>query len=239
MPEPFFTVPVGPKFALRNVTAPRCLLAVRDGETSELCRIDLVVEHGVIAAIEPAGTLRSERGPDLDGSMILPGLIDWPIRIWTKGTSGRVNRIPAVIRTVPGNATAEDRESRWTADDVRRRMDFGLATAYSHGVVAIRTHLDSLAPQAAISFRVFCEARDRWAGRIDLQASSIAPLDLFLGDAGRALADNVAESGGQLGCATSFRAIENVPLPARIRYRHNQPVRPRTRTGARRGPSCG
>jgi cytosine deaminase len=212
MREPFFTVPVGPNFALRNVTAPRCLLPVRDDGTSDLCRVDLVVEHGVIAAIEPAGRLRSERGPDLDGSMVLPGLIDCHTHL-DKGHIWPRKPNPTGDPDGAGSATAEDRESRWTADDVRRRMDFGLATAYSHGVVAIRTHLDSLAPQAAISFPVFCEARDRWAGRIDLQASSIAPLDLFLGDAGRELADIVAESGGQLGCATSFRAIENVPLP--------------------------
>jgi cytosine deaminase len=91
-------------------------------------------------------------------------------------------------------------------------MDFALRTAYAHGVVAIRTHLDSLGPQPAISFPVFRELRDRWSDRITLQASSVAPLDLFLTDEATALADTVAESGGALGCATRFRSLPNAPL---------------------------
>ncbi len=208
----FFEPPAGSRFALRNVTAPACLLPVFDSATTDLCRVDLLVDNGTIVAVEPNGTLPVALGPDLDGSMVLPGLTDchthldkghiWPRRPNVTGDSDGA-----------AGATSEDRQARWTADDVRRRMEFGLAAAYAHGVVAIRTHLDSLAPQASISFPVFCDMRDRWAGRIDLQASSIAPLDIFLGEEGRELADIVVRSGGQLGCATSFRAIENVPLP--------------------------
>ncbi len=221
MPDPFFTIPPTPRYALRNLTAPACLLGVnvdvsvipsmsRDRHDPELRRIDLLIENGRIAAIEPAGTLPPELGPDLDASMVLPGLIDCHTHL----DKGHIwPRKPNPTRDPMGatSATGEDRQSRWNADDVQRRMDFGLATAYAHGVVAIRTHLDSLAPQAAISFPVFAEARERWTGRIDLQASSIAPLDIFLTDEGRALADIVAESGGVLGCATIFRGLPNVP----------------------------
>jgi cytosine deaminase len=45
--------------------------------------------------------------------------------------------------------------------------------------------------------------RDAWAGRIDLQAVSICPLDRFAGDDGVALADEVARSGGILGMTTT------------------------------------
>jgi cytosine deaminase len=60
---------------------------------------------------------------------------------------------------------------------------------------------------------VFREMRDRWAGRIELQASSNIPIDAFLSGDGAVLADLVAESGGQLGCVTRFRGLPNVPLP--------------------------
>jgi cytosine deaminase len=110
-------------------------------------------------------------------------------------------------------ATKEDRSARWTADDVRQRMDFGLRTAYAKGVVAIRTHLDSQAPQASISFPIFREMRDKWAGRIDLQASSIAPIDVFLRDEGRQLADIVADSGARLGCVSRSMAYPDDPMP--------------------------
>jgi cytosine deaminase len=144
--------------------------------------------------------------------MVLPGMIDVHTHL-DKGHIWPRMPNPTGDSDGAGSAVGADREARWSAGDVRRRMEFGLATAYAHGVVAIRTHLDSLAPQAGISFAVFAEARERWAGRVDLQASSIAPLDVFLTDEGRALADTVAGVGGQLGCATQFRAIENVPLP--------------------------
>ena len=229
MPTPFFTVPPTARYALRNLTAPTTLLPPelarmglgvrtdvipnlsRDRHDPELRRVDFLIEHSRIAAIEPAGTLPAELGPDLDASMVLPGLIDCHTHL----DKGHIwPRKPNLTRDPMGatSATGEDRQTRWNAGDVQRRMDFGLATAYAHGVVAIRTHLDSLAPQAAISFPVFAEARDRWAGRIDLQASSIAPLDIFLVDEGRALADIVAQSGGLLGCATIFRELPNVPL---------------------------
>jgi cytosine/creatinine deaminase len=63
---------------------------------------------------------------------------------------------------------ARTARANWSAEDVRARMTFGLRSAYAHGTRAIRTHLDSLAPQDAISFGVFRELREEWAGRIDL-----------------------------------------------------------------------
>jgi cytosine deaminase len=92
-------------------------------------------------------------------------------------------------------------------------MEFGLATAYAHGVVAIRTHLDSHGPQAPVSWPVFESVRERWSDRVALQAASNIPLDDYLTDEGRALADRVAAAGGVLGCITRFRSIENTPLP--------------------------
>ena len=58
-------------------------------------------------------------------------------------------------------------------------MEFALQCAYAHGTRAIRTHLDSLGPQARISFPVFAAARERWKGRIDLQASPLFGVDVM------------------------------------------------------------
>jgi cytosine deaminase len=96
-----------------------------------------------------------------------------------------------------------DRTANWSAEDVRARMTFGLRSAYAHGTRAIRTHLDSLAPQDAISFAVFREVREEWAGRIDLQASCLVGCDTM--DPNGAFvktADIVAQSGGVLGMVT-------------------------------------
>jgi cytosine deaminase len=214
----FFTPPAGERFALRNVRAPSCLvrsdLAAAD-TSADLLAVDVLVDRGRIAAIEPAGRLPAELGPDLDASMLLPGMVD----VHTHLDKGHIwPRRPNPTGDVPGasRATAQDRSANWHAEDVRRRMEFGLATAYAKGVVAIRTHLDSLAPQAGISFPVLRDVRARWAGRIDLQVSSIAPLDIFLGEEGRQLADIVAESGGRLGAVTRFAKYPDEPMPAEL-----------------------
>ncbi len=212
MTVPFFAMPSGSRYALRNVTVPRCLTDRPEAADAELIAVDLLVEEGRIAAVEVSGTLPSDHGPDLDRSLVLPGLVDCHTHL-DKGHIWR--RAPNPTGDLAGaiRAAGEDRVTRWSADDLRRRIEFGLLAAYAHGVVAIRTHLDSLAPQAQLSFPLFREVRARWAGRIDLQASSIAPLDVFLTDEGRQLADIVAETGGQLGCITRFRGQPDAAPP--------------------------
>lgn len=215
---PFFALPDTPRTALRNVRVPASLLPrALAGATAgtphgeDLAAVDIVLQGGRIEALEAALTVPAHLGPDLGRSLVLPGLVDCHTHldkghIWPRKSNPTGDGHGAAI------ATGEDRTRHWHAQDVRRRMEFALMTAHAKGVVAIRTHLDSLAPQASISFPVFMRMRDEWAGRITLQASSIAPLDIFLTDEARQLADIVATAGGQLGCVTRFRSLPNTPL---------------------------
>lgn len=213
MVSPFFDVPVGARYALRHVNVPACLLSVNAAaEDAEVQPCDLVIDAGVLVGVEPAGSVPEHLGPHLDGSLVLPGLVDCHTHL-DKGHIWPRQPNPTGDGLGAAHATGVDRQARWNVEDVQRRMEFGLQTAYAHGTVAIRTHIDSLAPQAGISFPVFKAMRERWAGRIELQASSIAPIDIFLTDEGRALADTVADAGGQLGCVTRFRGLPNHPLP--------------------------
>ncbi|TIW30959.1 MAG: cytosine deaminase, partial [Mesorhizobium sp.] len=101
------------------------------------------------------------------------------------------------------NATGADRAARWSADDVARRMAFSLRSAYAHGTRAMRTHLDSVAPQEEISWPVFETIREKWRGRIELQAACLLGIE---GVRDRKwferLAKRVAAANGVLGVVT-------------------------------------
>jgi cytosine deaminase len=213
---PSFFTPPGGDYALRRVRAPRCLVesdaALAPAGDGDLVALDLRIAGGRIAAIAPAGALPPDSGPDLRDALVLPGLLDVHTHL-DKGHIWPRQANPTGDGTGASAAVMQDRNAHWHAEDVRARMDFGLRAAYAQGVVAIRTHLDSLAPQAGISFPVFRAMRERWAGRVDLQASSIAPMDIFLRDEGRLLADTVAASGGQLGCVTRSNQHPGDPMP--------------------------
>lgn len=186
----FRTLPAGP-LRLLNVTVPACLV----DEPGDLTRIALTVDRGGISG--GAGV-----PVDMGGAMVLPCFID----MHTHLDKGHIwPRSPNPDGTFMGALTTvgADRAARWTAEDVRARMDFSLRCAYAHGTKVIRTHLDSIPPQDAISFPVFREMRAEWAGRIELQAACLIGAGDFSTDGAFAgTADIVAESGGVLGMVT-------------------------------------
>ncbi|ABE36684.1 amidohydrolase family protein [Paraburkholderia xenovorans LB400] len=210
MSATFFAVPDVRRYALRNVRVPACTTA-QPAHSGDFVEADLLIEDGRIAAVAPAGTVPAADGPDLGRSLVLPGMIDCHTHL----DKGHIwPRQPNPTGDVPGaaHATGVDRTARWNAEDVRRRMEFGLMTAWAHGVVAIRTHLDCLAPQAAISLPVLEALRDAWAGRIALQANVLVPLDVYLTDEARALADAAQRAGATLGAVARFRTLPNHPI---------------------------
>ncbi len=221
MPLSFFTPPSGSSYWLRHVRTPRCLVddpvagTLAPAGDGDLVALDLAIADGRIAALAPAGSSDASAGPDLDASLVLPGFLDLHTHL-DKGHIWPRQQNPTGDGAGASTATLRDRQAHWNAEDVRRRMDFALRTAYARGVVAVRTHLDSQAPQAEISFPVFRAMRDAWAGRIALQVSSIAPVDVFLIDEGVRLADTVAESGGNLGCVTRSHQHPGDPMPPNL-----------------------
>jgi cytosine deaminase len=163
--------------------------------------VDILIENGRIAAIMPTFVDSDEDTVALDGRHVWPLLIDAHAHLDKGHTLGRA---PDSGGTHPGAraATTADRLAHWNTDDLLRRMEFGLATADAHGVAAIRTHLDSHEGQAEITWNAFAEVRERWKGRITLQAAGLVPLDAYSDDYGARLADIVAGHGGLLGGVT-------------------------------------
>ncbi len=204
----FAAVPDAPAYRLTNGRAPLALLTASGlaGDREGFAQIDLTVEEGRIASVVPAGTATLDSdlpALDLDGGILFPRFVD----IHTHLDKGHIwPRRPNPDGTFMGalqNAGA-DREANWSAEDVRARMDFSLRCALAHGTGAVRTHLDSMGPQTAISWGVFAELREAWRDRIALQAVSLFPIDIALSDEAqfRAIVAATARHGGILGGVT-------------------------------------
>jgi cytosine deaminase len=200
----FAAVPQASRYALINVTVPAVLAdglaagPVRDG----LAATDIVIADGRVERLSPAGSETALPALDLDGGMAWPAFADMHTHIdkghiWPRRPNPDGTFIGAL------DAVRADREARWSAADVARRMDFSLRCAYAHGTALLRTHIDSVPPQHSISWPVFAETRDRWRGRIELQAVALFGIDVIL-DAGFAseLGPLLRRHGGILGAAT-------------------------------------
>jgi len=185
----FRVLPDGP-LRLDNVTVPACLL----GLPGDLVRTSIAFGSTIVAD--------APTGIDMGGAMVLPCFTD----MHTHLDKGHIwPRSPNPDGTFMGALTTvgADRVARWTADDVATRMEFSLRCAFAHGTKAIRTHLDAIAPQDAISFPVFAAKRAEWAGRIDLQAVCLVGAGDFSTDGAFVqTADIVAKHGGVLGMVT-------------------------------------
>jgi cytosine deaminase len=209
----FFVPPAAADYALRRVRVPACLADARAPATADgHLEVDIAVAGGRIADIVPAGTVDPGRGPDLDRAVVFPTFADVHTHldkghIWPRAANPDGTFYGALT------TTGDDRQKHWNAADVEARMDFAVRCAYARGVSAIRTHLDSFSPQAEISWPVFAKVRDRWAGKVTLQASSIVAMDYFGTDAGRKIADLVAAHGGRLGCVTRITGEDHVGIP--------------------------
>lgn len=185
----FRQLPHGP-LTLRNVTVPGCLI----GQSGGLMPMDLSLAEGRIVC-------KGGQVVEMGGAMVLPAFIDMHTHLDKGQIWGRSPNPDGSFMGALG-AAGLDRERYWTAADVRRRMEFALRSAYAHGTRAIRTHLDSIPPQDAISWPLFAEVREEWAGRIDLQAVSLAGCDMVFDPAFATLADRVASAKGVLGLFT-------------------------------------
>ena len=221
MARGFARIPRGGRYVLANATIPAVLVdgykATADGDGLVLA--DITVSDGTIARIDKPGRRTTAPKLDLDRGVVWPAFVDmhthldkghiWPRQPNPDGT------FPAAL-----DAVADDRHRRWTAKDVAARMDFALRTAYASGTALVRTHIDSEPPQHRISWPVFAEMREKWAGKVDLQGVCLVTVETFLDER---IADDlvavVAEHGGILGGVTFMgpdleRALEALMLRA-------------------------
>lgn len=176
-----FDVPKGlVRYWLDGISFPACLARIEPGEAAAsadgLVYGSILIEKGKIARIV-SGDAPKDGVPRLAGArrLVLPRFVE----IHTHLDKGQVfARAPNPDGTFFGarETVMQDRDANWSAEDVRRRMDFALKCALHHGTGAIRTHLDSIGKQIGISWPVFDEMRAIWKGRIELQAACLMPV---------------------------------------------------------------
>ncbi len=199
------TIPDTGWYVLANARLHRSLMPgfVADFDEDGFALADVAVADGRITGIaEREERPMPPRAVDLAGRIVLPAFVDCHTHIdkghiWPRSRNPDGSFAGAIVRA------GEDRTRRWNGVDVVRRMDFALRCAYAHGTRALRTHIDSIPPQETISWPVFEEMRERWRGRIELQASALVGIEqyrnsVFLDD----LARRVAAAGGMLGAVT-------------------------------------
>lgn len=200
----FAALPEARRYRLANATVPACLAEGLAPNREGFARVDLTIDGGTLAAIRPAGSPDPENlsALDLDRGMVWPAFIEAHTHldkghIWPRG--------PNPDGSFDGALTAvrADRAAHWSAADVRARMEFSLRCAFAHGTRMIRTHIDSDPPQHRVSWPVFAELRDAWAGRIELQGSALVGIDRLLDDSYfDDLSRTVRAHGGILGAVT-------------------------------------
>ena len=198
-------IPASGSYRLTNARVHRSLTpglaAPFDADGFALAEV--AVADGKIASIVAHAKSKAQADAiDLAGRIVLPCFVDCHTHI----DKGHIwPRKPNPDGTFMGalNATGADRTARWSAEDVARRMDFSLRCAYAHGTKALRTHLDSVPPQEEISWPVFETMRERWRGRIDLQAACLLGIEGVRDKAWfERLAKRVAAAKGVLGVVT-------------------------------------
>ena len=168
-----------------------------------VCLVDVEIAAGTIAQIIPAGTKPLPSSGDIPVVDLQGGLV-WPcfVDMHTHLDKGHIwERSPNPDGTFASaiEAVQADAQKNWNADDVYRRIEFGLKCSYAHGTKAIRTHIDSAGEQGTVSLEVFEALQAEWGDRLILQAVSLVSLDYFLTPAGEKLADRIAQIGGILG----------------------------------------
>jgi len=205
MSASFIRWPDGGRVRLANGRTPICFVDGADGLAADadgVAPVEILVEDGRIAHVGPARAAPDGETDvatvDLDGGQVWPAYADVHAHldkghIWPRTPNPDGSFMGAL------EAVKNDRARRWNAADVRARFDFSLRCAYAHGTAAVRTHLDSIPPQDAISWPVFEEMRVEWAGRIDLQAACLAGIENFRDPAMAGVADQVQRSGGIMG----------------------------------------
>jgi len=145
---------------------------------------DVTIEGNRIVAVrdsaEPAAAADpAARTTDLGGLLVFPGLLEVHTHLDKCHTW---DRAPGVHSDFWESVEILEADCvNWTEEDVYRRADFALRSAWAHGTVALRTHLNTNARAGAGAHAALERLQTEWRGRMRLQTVSLFAFQEFFG----------------------------------------------------------
>lgn len=205
------SLPSTSDYIIYNARIPQACIVGLNEDDFDICidrlvSVDMAVKGSIITSITPAGSSPPHYSfwtstINLKNKIVFPTFADLHTHI-DKGHTTERSRNPDGSLTGADRSTAAD-ANFWDADDVLRRMEFSIQSAYAHGTSALRTHLINMtAKQTELTWAAFSKLQAHWEGRVTIQGVSLVALSYFRDlEAAEQLADIVAKHGGLLGAA--------------------------------------
>ncbi len=167
-------------YILKNATLPMVTVRGFEGPANEgLALADITIRDGLVESIQQVGNAPvALPSVDLKQGMVWPCFTDMHTHldkghIWGRRPNPDGSFLGAL------EAVHADSAVNWTADDLKKRMNFSLRSAFAHGTQLIRTHLDCFPGQHRITFDVFADIKEQWKDRIALQPVALFGFDML------------------------------------------------------------
>ena len=165
-------------YVLGNVHIPPALCDLTPGGDG-WCTGDIEVQNGQIKAVAQAGGLVGKGAPYVEAGqgILLSGLVDCHTHLDKAHVAAFADFPPGDL--AQAIAAMADNLQSWTAENLARRAEFSLQTAYANGVRAMRSHVGIGPAMPDFVWPVMQEIAQEWRGRIDLQLSPLTDVLSF------------------------------------------------------------
>lgn len=117
-------------------------LILRNAQLHNGQRVDIAIDSGRIAAIEPHLPIAAEREIDAGGRLTIPAFVNGQLHACKSFWRRRLAQLPPEVQALPPFEAAAHVKRLYTADEVFRRVDEVMQLAIRHGTCAIRLFAD-------------------------------------------------------------------------------------------------